>query len=193
MLARVLLAQNRPGPALDLLERLEAMAGADGRVGSLVELRAVHALALAGAGDPTAPDVLADALALAGPRGYVRVFADEGTAMQKLIGRVVAAGRPDRIGSPGYLSRLMRAFELSRDPDASEGSAGVPGLIDPLSSRETEVLRLLASGRQNREIAEQLVVALSTVKKHVTHIFEKLGAANRTEATARAREFGLIP
>ena len=68
----------------------------------------------------------------------------------------------------------------------------VPGLIEPLSSRELEVLRLLAAGRRNQEIAEELVVALSTVKKHVTHIFEKLGAANRTQATARARELGLL-
>ena len=170
------------------------MAAAHGRTGSLVELRAVRALALASAAGPAALDVLADALALAGPRGYVRVFADEGAAMRTLIGRLVAAGRTGNIGPPGYLSRLMRAFEPSGDPDADQrGPAGVPGLIDPLSSREIEVLRLLASGRQNREIAEQLVVALSTVKKHVTHILDKLGAQNRTEATARAREFGLIP
>jgi LuxR family maltose regulon positive regulatory protein len=56
-----------------------------------------------------------------------------------------------------------------------------------------EVLRLLAAGKQNHQIAEELYVALDTVKKHVTHIFEKLGAANRTEATARARELGLLP
>ena len=69
----------------------------------------------------------------------------------------------------------------------------IPGLIEPLSSRELEVLRLLAAGRRNQEIAEELVVALSTVKKHVTHILDKLGAANRTQATARARELGLLP
>jgi LuxR family maltose regulon positive regulatory protein len=179
---------------LGLLERLEAMAGADGRTGSLIELRAVRALALAGADDPAALDALADALALAGPRGYVRIFADEGAPMRTLIGRLVTDGRTGGIGPPGYLRRLLRAFEPSGDSAAEQRApAGVPGLIDPLSGREIEVLRLLASGRQNREIAEQLVVALSTVKKHVTHIFEKLGATNRTEATARAREFGLIP
>jgi LuxR family maltose regulon positive regulatory protein len=69
----------------------------------------------------------------------------------------------------------------------------VPGLVEPLTSRELEVLRLLAAGRPNQEIAEELVVALSTVKKHVTHILDKLGAANRTQATARARELGLLP
>jgi LuxR family maltose regulon positive regulatory protein len=68
----------------------------------------------------------------------------------------------------------------------------VPGLVEPLSERELEVLRLLAAGRSNQQIAEELVVALNTVKKHVAHILAKLGAANRTEATARARELGLL-
>jgi LuxR family maltose regulon positive regulatory protein len=68
----------------------------------------------------------------------------------------------------------------------------VPGLVEPLSSRDIEVLQLLAAGRRNQEIARELVVAVSTVKKHVSHIFDKLGAANRTQATARARELGLL-
>ena len=68
-----------------------------------------------------------------------------------------------------------------------------PGLIEPLSDRELEVLRLLAAGRSNQQIARDLFVALDTVKKHVTHVLGKLGAANRTEAAARARQVGLIP
>jgi len=68
----------------------------------------------------------------------------------------------------------------------------VPGLIEALTVREVEVLRLLATGRQNQQIARELVVAPSTVKKHITHIFEKLGATNRTEATDRARQLGLL-
>ena len=68
----------------------------------------------------------------------------------------------------------------------------MPGLVTPLSDRELEVLHLLAAGKQNQDIANELHMALNTVKKHVTHIFEKLGATNRTEATARAREFGLL-
>ena len=67
------------------------------------------------------------------------------------------------------------------------------GLVEPLSDRELEVLRLLAAGKPNQEIAQELVVSLHTVKKHVTHVLGKLGAANRTEATARARELGLLP
>jgi LuxR family maltose regulon positive regulatory protein len=69
---------------------------------------------------------------------------------------------------------------------------GVPGLVEPLSERELEVLRLLAAGKPNREIADELNVTVDTVKKHATHIFEKLGAANRTQATARARDLGLL-
>jgi LuxR family maltose regulon positive regulatory protein len=68
-----------------------------------------------------------------------------------------------------------------------------PSLIEPLSERELQVLRLLAAGKPNQQIAQELVVSLHTVKKHVTHVLGKLGAANRTEATARARELGLLP
>ena len=69
----------------------------------------------------------------------------------------------------------------------------MPALFQPLSERELEVLRLLAAGKRNREIAQELWVGLDTVKKHVTHILDKLGATNRTEATTRARELGLLP
>ena len=69
----------------------------------------------------------------------------------------------------------------------------VPGLVEQLTARELEVLELLAAGRSNQRIAHELVVALDTVKKHVTHVLGKLGAANRTEAVAQARQLGLIP
>jgi LuxR family maltose regulon positive regulatory protein len=73
-------------------------------------------------------------------------------------------------------------------------AAGTPApLIDPLTPRELEILGLLAAGRRNREIAAELVVTLDTVKRHVSHIFDKLGASTRTEAVARARELDLIP
>jgi DNA-binding NarL/FixJ family response regulator len=82
---------------------------------------------------------------------------------------------------------------LEHEATAAAGrGAGIPGLVEALSERELEVLRLLAAGKPNREIADELYVAVDTVKKHVTHIFEKLGAANRTQATARARELGLL-
>ena len=69
--------------------------------------------------------------------------------------------------------------------------AAVPGLVEPLTVRELEVLRLLAAGTTNQGIAQQLVVSLDTAKKHVSHVLGKLGAANRTEAVARARQLGL--
>ncbi len=200
VLARVLIAQQQPGQALRLLERLDSLAGAEGRTGSLIELRALRALASAARGElADAVDVLAGALSMASRHGHVRVFADEGAPMHALCGRLAAAQRRDRSAAPDvpleYLGRLLRTFErdAARAGTAGAPAPAVPGLVETLSSREAEVLRLLATGKQNREIAEELVVALSTVKKHVTHILDKLGAANRTEATARAREFGLLP
>jgi LuxR family maltose regulon positive regulatory protein len=134
----------------------------------------------------------------------VRVFADEGAPMSALLGRLVAAQRvaaqrSDRNAAGGvplaYLGRLLRAFGDEATPGASPSrgrGVGIPGLVEALSERELEVLRLVAAGKPNREIAAELYVALDTVKKHLTHIFEKLGAANRTQATARARELGLL-
>ena len=204
VLARVLLAQDRPDQALVLLERLLALAVTQGRTGSLIELRALQALALAASGqEPGALSALAEALTLGWPEGYVRVFADEGAPMAALLGHLVAAQRTDRTLARSvpldYLGRLLRVFE----PDGARSvpsaqhtgpsAALAAGLVEPLSERELEVLRLLATGKPNREIADELSVALDTVKKHVTHILVKLGAANRTEATARARELGLLP
>jgi LuxR family transcriptional regulator, maltose regulon positive regulatory protein len=193
VLARILLAQDRPGQALALLDRLRAAAAAQDRAGSLIEVGALRALALAAAGDETGSvTALAEALVLACPQGYVRVFADEGPPMAALLGRLVAAQRAGQAaaGVPlGYLARLQRAFDAGQpapDPVSS-------GIIDPLTSRELEVLRMLAAGRSNQAIARELVVTLDTVKKHVGHLLGKLGASNRTEAVARARELSLIP
>ena len=88
----------------------------------------------------------------------------------------------------GYPEGYVRVF-------ADEGAPmrALPGLVEPLTSREQQVLRLLAVGRANRDIAAELVVTLDTVKRHVTHILAKLGAVNRTEAVARARELNLLP
>ena len=193
VLARVLLAQDRPEQALALLDRLHAAAVAQGRTGSLIETGALRALALAATGDEQgAVTALAGALALAYPQGYVRVFADEGPAMAALLGRLIAAQRTGQAaaGVPlGYLARLQRAFGSGR-PANGPVSAGI---VEPLTSRELEVLEMLAAGRSNQAIARELVVALDTVKKHVGHVLAKLGAANRTEAVARAREMSLIP
>jgi LuxR family maltose regulon positive regulatory protein len=199
VLARVLLAQGRPDQALGLLQRLYAQATAQRRLGSLIELQALRALALAASGDePGALAALAEALTLACPQGYVRVFADEGAPMGALLGRLVAAQRTQQPAARGVpldcLGRLLRAFDATHAvAHAGRGAAAaVPGLIEQLTERELQVLGLLAAGRSNQGIAQELVVSLDTVKKHVSHVLDKLGAANRTEAVARARELGLI-
>jgi LuxR family transcriptional regulator, maltose regulon positive regulatory protein len=200
VLARVLLAQDRPGPALRLLDRLHAAATAQGRTGSVIEIQALRALALTATGEEEgAVDALAQALMLGCPQGYVRVFADEGAPMAALLGRLVAAQKADHAAARGVplscLARLLRAFG---EPPSAAGArqhaaAAVPGLAEQLTARELEILALLAAGTPNPQIAEQLVISLDTVKKHVSHVLSKLGATNRTEAVTRARQFGLIP
>jgi len=200
VLARVLLAQDRPGPALALLDRLHASAAAQGRTGSVIEIQTLQALALAATGDEAAAvDALAGALTQACPQGYVRVFADEGAPMAVLLGRLVAAQRAERAAAHGVplgcLARVLQALGQKHavPGSGSRAAAPVPGLVEQLTARELEILRLVAAGTPNQRIAEQLVVTLDTVKKHITHLLGKLGAANRTEAVARARQLGLIP
>ena len=95
---------------------------------------------------------------------------------------------------PGYLAALLRACgRPDAVPPHSRAAGAAPGLAEPLTDRELDVLRLLAAGKSNQRIAHDLVVALDTVKTHVTHILGEFGAANRTEAAARARQLGLIP
>jgi LuxR family transcriptional regulator, maltose regulon positive regulatory protein len=201
VLARVLLAQHTPSRALELLERLHTLAVAQGRWASVIEILALQALGRAAAGDERgALAALAEALTLAAPEGYLRVFADEGAPMATLLGRLAAAQRAGRVGvvrgvPPKYLARLTDAFARDGAPiDQQRGriAAAPPGLVAPLSAREVEVLQLLAAGSSNPAIAEELVVTLDTVKRHVTHILDKLGADNRTQAVTRARELGLL-
>ena len=199
LLARVLLAQDRPGPALTLLQRLLATAASQGRTGSIIEIQALRALALAARRDHVgALGALAEALTPACRQGYVRVFADEGAPMHALLARLSAAQRDQRAPArgvhAGYLAALLRACgQADAVPPQRRAAAAVPGLVEQLTNRELEILALLAAGTPNPRIAEELVVTLDTVKKHVTHVLGKLGAANRTEAAARARQLGLTP
>jgi len=186
VLTRVLLAQHDTGQALTLLRRLLDAAVSQERTASIIEIQALRALALAANGERTdALDALTEAVTLARRPGYVRVFADEGAPMHALL----SAAPADRV-DPGYLDTLRRA--CGQVPPRRAATAP-PGLAEPLTDRELDVLRLIAAGRSNQRIAHELVVALDTVKKHVTHVLGKLGAANRTEAAARARELGLLP
>ncbi len=201
VLARVLIAQQAPEQALGLLERLHGQAATQGRGGSVIEVRALQALALSADGDQAgALAALAEALAVAAPEGYLRVFVDEGPPMAALLRQLLVGRRQERpavaAAPPDYLARLVDAFEQAGLPvrlPVRRGGVVVAGLVEPLTARELEVLRLVAAGAPNRAIAEELVVTLDTVKRHVSHLFSKLEVANRTQAVARARQLGLLP
>jgi DNA-binding CsgD family transcriptional regulator len=149
--------------------------------------------------EPAGLAALAEALTLAAPEGHLRVFVDEGAPMATLLGRLLTTPATTQAVTaaqvpPAFLDRLLEAFEQAGQAalPRSRRGATLPGLVAALSARELEVLQLLAAGRPNPAIAEELVVSLDTVKRHVTHILDKLGAANRTQAVTRARELGLL-
>lgn len=190
VLARVLSAHERFGDAVRLLDRLRAAAANDHRFGRLIEIEVLRALALAADDEVGARRALAAAVELAAPQRHLRVFVDEGPRVGELLGQLVAD--PDAQSLPqAYLSELIGCFD---DDPVSSGPPlrAQEGLIVPLTGRELDVIRLIAAGRQNKEIAAELYVSLNTVKKHVTHIFDKLDVTNRTAATARARELNLL-
>jgi LuxR family maltose regulon positive regulatory protein len=127
---------------------------------------------------------LEHALSLAEPEGYVCIFVREGEAVARLL--YLAA---ERGISPEYAGRLLAAFP-KWEPAVQEAQAE---LVEPLSERELDVLRLIAEGLTNQEIADRLVLSLRTVKWHAGNIYGKLGVKNRTQAVARARSLGILP
>jgi LuxR family maltose regulon positive regulatory protein len=199
--ARVLIAQDDPSTALAVLEPLrreaEGRGWADQRLRTMV-LQAV-ALHLTGARDKAA-HVLGEALALAEPGGFIRLFLDEGEPMRSLMldyQRLTEKQSRDRVRPPSrYVDSLLAAFALGTVVPQSKTLAHVrcpeSELVEPLSHRELEILRLIAQGLSNREIGARLFLALNTVKGHNRVIFEKLQVARRTEAIARARDLGLL-
>ncbi len=182
--ARVLVAQGEPGEAAMLLAQPLEAAEAAGRMGSTIKILAlqVHAFQVQGKVDE-ALSALKRALSLAEPEGYVRTFLDEGEPMARLLRRAMAQGI-----APNYVSKLLAAFGQAVQP----GSPVAQPLVEPLSERELEVLQLISTGLSNREIAQELVVALSTVKSHINNIYGKLGVKNRTQAVVLAQALGLL-
>jgi LuxR family maltose regulon positive regulatory protein len=130
--------------------------------------------------------LLSDVLALAEPGGYIRLFIDEGAAMAQLLPEALARGI-----RPQYCRTVLSAFDTEAGPGTASSLPEQP-LIEPLTPRELDVLRLIAQGLSNREISERLYLALDTVKGHNRKIFGKLDVQRRTEAIARAREVGLL-
>jgi LuxR family maltose regulon positive regulatory protein len=207
-MARVCLAQ----PTVERLRQAEAListalaaAEAHGRTGHVIELLLLQALALhaQGKADP-ALTVLSRSLLLAEPEGYVRMFVDAGSALVPLLRLAKAQGI-----ATTYVTRLLDAFpeldkETRRQGDKERGayaekvvsvSRGLPvpvSMVEALTPRELEVVRLLAAGLSNAEIAERLVITVGTTKRHVLHIYGKLDVRSRAQAIVKLRELGLV-
>lgn len=150
----------------------------------------IEILILAQGKSKKALTTLGPVLALAEPEGYVRIFADEGQPMAHLLAHISAW----TTASPEYIQRLQAAI-----PAIQNGQDDLPAhmrapspLLEPLSTREREVLTLLAEGLSNQHIATRLVISLNTVKRHVRHLLAKLAVTNRTQAVARARELHML-
>ena len=175
-----------PGQALALLDRLYAAAVTQDRIGSVIEAGALRALALAASGEESgAVAALADALTLACPQGYVRIFVDEGKPMAALLDRLIMAQRAGQAAAEvplGCLARLQRAFDVGHTrpgPRSGTAPAAVPGLVEQLTSRELEVLTMLAAGRSNQAIASQLVITLDTYGAAIIRVWGPSGSGGR--------------
>jgi LuxR family maltose regulon positive regulatory protein len=204
-LARVRLAQGRADPAgaylsdtLQLLDRLLTSAERCARCSSMIPLLILRALALEAQGNRRDVLIILErALGLAAPEGYVRIFVDEGAPLAALLTQVADRASP----MAEYAAKLLTAFPatmqnergMMSDAPALHPSSFIPQpLAEPLSERELEILRLIAEGHSNQAIADRLVVAVSTVKKHINNLYGKLDVQSRTQALARARELQLL-
>jgi len=191
VLARILIAQGRLDETATLLQRLLEIAETGGQTSRTIEILMLRALAFQAGDDTTrAMAALERALALAEPRGFVRVFVDEGPPMARLLCEAVARGI-----APEYARRLLAAFPVAGPEQAGPSKTQAPKseLVEPLSERELEVLQLIAAGLTNREIATRLFLALNTVKAHTRNIYGKLNVHSRTQAVARSQDLGLLP
>ncbi len=193
MLARVLITEyqsnraERPVlQAIGLLERILKAAEEGKRMGSVIEILVLLALAHQAQGNiPLALASLERALALAEPEGYVRIFVDEGAPMAALLKRIKA--EDEMIME--YIRKLLAAFA---DKKFNHSSLNPQPLVDPLSERECEVLKLLTTELSGPEIAKELMVSMNTIRTHTKNIYSKLGVNSRRDAVKQAKELKLI-
>jgi LuxR family maltose regulon positive regulatory protein len=189
-LVRVLLARYRSDrsprsihDAVRLLARLLQAAEDGGRTGSVIEILVLQALAHQAQGDIAAALApLERALTLAEPEGYVRLFADEGPPMAALLEQIAKHGV-----APSYVRQLLSAFGRGENTTPAR-----QGLVEPLSERELDVLRQLATDLDGPDIARELMVSLNTMRTHTKNIYAKLGVNTRRAAVRRAEDLGLL-
>ena len=196
-------ARGQPGlqPVLDFLDAQLRIVEAHGWIEYVIDTLIVQALAFQAQGrEDEALGALERALTLAEPEGYTRIFLDEGLPMARLLYQATQRGT-----IPEYAGKLLAALNATPTGEASatirRPATRVQDMspvvrpvsfVEPLTPREIEVLRLLAQGLSNREIAQRLFISLSTVKRHNATIYGKLAVNNRTQAVARARSLGVL-
>jgi LuxR family maltose regulon positive regulatory protein len=210
---RVYFAQQRWTEAVEMLERWREHLDQPANIAITITFLAQYMVALHQAGKSEQARVIAARLfALTEPEGYIRVYLDEGDPMKQVLQSLLptASGQravPAAVPS-SFVSRLLTAFEQEERgastslvaTTASKSALSLAPKVSPVSSalsasltrREQEVLRLLAAGTSNQEIAQTLVISLATVKKHVSNLLGKLGATSRSQAIAQARTLSLL-
>ena len=182
----VLIRAQRAADNIDfaLLDRLVKRAEESGWTNNLIQLLNVRALTFAQKDQPTrALTTLSQSLTLAEPEGYIRVFVNEGNPMAHLLRTASSRGV-----QPAYIGKLQAAFM----PLTNESPVVAHALFEPLTAREVKVLELMAAGLTNREIADELTIAIGTVAKYSNNIFTKLNVRNRMQATQRGQALELI-
>ncbi len=194
-LARVLIAlyaeqktETAIEEAYQIIENLLGLAQEESRTDSIIELLISKAI-IYQVQDKTTPalNTIEEALQLAVPEGYVQVFVDSGQPVRQLLSKMLTLG-----GDVDYVRHLLQVMSNADTSDKSQTVVPNQLLIEPLSNRELDVLQLIINGHTNQAIADELVIALSTVKKHVNNIYGKLNVANRTQAIKRARELNIL-
>jgi len=199
-LARLKLAQGRADEAYDLLDQQRLLAETGGRIGRLIEILGLLSLTLNAQDQPEdAQIMLNQAIYYAKPERYLRIFLDFGKPLYTILERSMIGNTslPDLAGV--YISNLLNTLDREIKASKVSSALGIPqqssvsgASLDPLTERELDVLRLLAEGLTNKDIASRLVVAPSTIKQHLKNIYCKLDVHSRTQAVARSRELGLI-
>ncbi len=182
-LARIFLATGDLDPVPGILQPVLEMASSAGRAQACIEVMLLLGMYHYARHDlPAAVDWLSNALNLAAPEGYVRIFLDEGGPVLDLLAKA-------RHAAPEFVESLLRFYEPAgrHKPTPSEL------LPEPLSEQEIRVLSLIAAGKSNQEIAAELVITVGTAKWHVHNVLQKLGVNNRSRAIVHARELGLVP